>query len=229
MNFLSTDKLLEKYYNTYTHDKFDMYYNLLVEFNNRFNLTTIISKNEVKNKHFADSLYGVDLIKGGNVLDIGAGAGFPSIPLAIVNSDKQFTLVETANKKAEFLKLVVKELELKNVKIIKNRIEQLDKNTKYDTIVARALAPLNTLLEYSLPYLKIGGILLAYKGSNYLDELNESKNALKVLGASVNDVLKYNLQHGDELIVRYFLIVEKLLETDLKYPRSGNKPRLKPL
>jgi len=228
MQFLK-QKLIElNIYNNKSKElMFNNYYNLLVESNKTINLTTIVDKNEVEVKHFIDSISAYKFLNG-EILDIGAGAGFPSIPLAIISEDFKFTLVESVGKKAKFLIKLVEYLKIKNVKIKNCRIENLE-FFKYDTVVARAVAPLNTLIEYSLPFLKLGGILIAYKGANYKEELNSADNALKILGGELEKIEKYNLEIDGQVQERALVIIKKILETDNKYPRSGNKPRLKPL
>jgi len=209
-------------------NKFKLFYNLTIETNKKFNLTTIISINDFETKHFIDSLESFKFLNG-EILDIGAGAGFPSIPLAIVREDLNFTLVESVGKKANFLIEVKEKLALNNIEIKKNRIEEFKKDKRYDTIVARAVAPLNTLLEYSLPFLKLDGNLIAYKGENYNEELKEAQNALTILGGELEKIYNYNLNINKETQKRSLIIIKKTKETNPKYPRKGNKARLKPL
>jgi len=225
-------KKLEKFLNSINkqdcYEKFIMYYNELVLYNEKVNLTAITDKDEFETKHFLDSLQGYSLIND-KVLDIGAGAGFPSLPLAIINENINFTLIESVGKKTDFLKFIADKLELKNAVIIKSRVEDLNKQTKYDFVVARAVSGLNTLLEYSLPFLKIGGKLIAYKGQNYNDEIIAAKNALNILGGQVEKIVDYELEINDEIQNRYLIVVKKIKETAVKFPRGQNKPRLNPL
>ena len=228
-------------------NKLQTFYNTLIEYNNKFNLTTIVEKDEVEVKHFRDSLLGVDILnqifelrkdkaKKFSILDIGAGAGFPSVPIAIKfcedNYKKEnisFTLIETVGKKVLFLEHIKNLLNLENINIKKSRIEDLEKATKYDVCISRAVASLPTLLEYALPFVKIGGYVVCYKANNYLEELNSSENALKILGGKLEKIEKYALPFKEETLQRNLIIVKKISETPAKYPRGGNKPRLKKL
>ena len=207
---------------------FSIFLKFLIEKNKQFNLTTITDELEAKEKHFNDSLQGLEFL-GKNIIDIGAGAGFPGIVLALASEDKNFTLVETVGKKANFLIEAVKLLGLKNVTVIKSRVEDLDKTILYDTAVVRAVAPLNVLIEYSLPYLKQGATLLAYKGANYKEEIIAAKNALSILGGEVDKIIEYTLNVAGEHFNRAIICIKKVKESPSGYPRSGNKPRLKPL
>ncbi|MDE5991379.1 MAG: 16S rRNA (guanine(527)-N(7))-methyltransferase RsmG, partial [Clostridia bacterium] len=156
-------------------NKFGVYFDALIEWNNKFNLTSITNIKEVQTKHFIDSLLGNEFIqKYSKICDIGCGAGFPSIPLAIVNAGIKFTLVDSVNKKISFINNIIPMLSLKNVDAIHSRVEDFAKLNfeKFDCCVARALAQMPTLAEYTLPLIKSGGVLVAYKGINYQEELN---------------------------------------------------------
>lgn len=210
-------------------DKFERFYELLISYNEKFNLTGITKKEEVEYKHFIDSLAGVEEIKG-EVLDIGAGAGFPSVPLAIVREDCSFLMIDSLNKRIEFLKTVIDELKLKNIQANHCRAEELKKKTekKFDSVVVRAVAKLNTLCEYSLPYLKTGGKLIVYK-SETEEEIKEAKNALAILGGKIERVAEKDFILNGEKFKRNLIIIKKERETPKKYPREGNKPKLEPL
>jgi len=218
-------------------EKFEIFYREIIKANEYINLTSIIEKNEVEIKHFKDSLSAEKIIKSicnkkseiVKVIDIGTGAGFPSIPLAIMLDNVNFTLVETVGKKVNFLLDIKNKIELENIEIKKIRIEDLEKTIKYDVAVSRAVALMPTLLEYCLPFVKMDGFLITYKGSNYLEELESSKNALEVLGGKVTEIKKYNLELNNEVLERNLIIIKKIKETSIKYPRGGNKPRVKPL
>ncbi len=210
-------------------DKFELYYSLLIEWNNKFNLTSITDKKDVEIKHFIDSIASFNYIKDNSYLcDIGAGAGFPSIPLAILKSNCNFVLIDSLNKRINFLNELIYKLELKNCKCIHSRVEDfaLKNREKFDYTIARAVAPLNILLEYTIPLLKINGILLAYKGSNIEDEIKASKNAFNLLNSSISNKYTLTLPNGD---FRTILEVKKNSKTLNKYPRSANKPRTNPL
>jgi len=209
--------------------KFEKYFEILIEWNQRINLTAIVDRDEVFKKHFLDSVLCEYLIeKGASVLDIGSGAGFPALPLAILRDDANFLLIETVGKKIKFLNEVIDVLKIGNARALNMRIEDLKKveGSKFDYVTAKAVAKLNILAEYALPYLKIGGRLIAYKSSNVDEELIEAKSAIKIMGGILDDVIEMDL---DEDIKRKFVVIKKIAECDKKYPRDGNKPRLKPL
>ena len=216
-------------YNPAILDKFNSYYELLIEWNNKFNLTAITDKKEVEIKHFIDSLTALEYIKDNSLIcDIGAGAGFPSIPLAILLPNCKFTLVDSLNKRVNFLIEVVNKLGLTNCECIHARIEDfaIKNREKYDIALARAVAPLNILLEYTMPVLKINGILLSHKGSNINDEILEAENASKILNCKINNKYELSLPNGDyRCLIEYI----KIKSTPPKYPRGGNKPRLNPI
>ena len=216
-------------YNPAILDKFNSYYELLIEWNNKFNLTAITDKKEVEIKHFIDSLTALEYIKDNSLIcDIGAGAGFPSIPLAILLPNCKFTLVDSLNKRVNFLNEVVNKLGLTNCECIHARIEDfaIKNREKYDIALARAVAPLNILLEYTMPVLKINGILLSHKGSNINDEILEAENASKILNCKINNKYELSLPNGDyRCLIEYI----KIKSTPPKYPRGGNKPRLNPI
>ena len=169
---------------------FQQYSSLLISWNEKFNLTAITDEKQIIEKHFLDSLFLAKYINLNNkkVLDIGTGAGFPGIPLAIIFPNASFYLSDSNGKKITFLKEVVKELNLNNVTIIQSRIEEMNKyRDQFDYVSARALKQLNILIELAIPLCKINGSLIAYKGPNYLDEINLSKNALKQLDAVIDN------------------------------------------
>ena len=211
-------------------ENFYKYMNLLLEWNEKMNLTAIIEPNGVILKHFVDSLTISNLIeKGQNVIDVGTGAGFPGIPLSIVNNEN-ITLLDSLNKRIIFLEEVINKLELKNIKAVHARVEEFAKNKKeremYDVATSRAVAPLNVLLEYLLPLVKVGGKCICMKGSN-TEEIDEAKNALKVLGGEIEKIKKIILPESD--IIRNIIIVKKVKETPLKYPRKPGTPSKEPI
>ena len=170
-------KKIEKYYNLINEhlSEFEKYYNSLISFNEKVNLTAITDKEDVFIKHFLDSILSIEEIKeNSNVIDIGAGAGFPSLPIKIVRPDIKLTMLDSLNKRINFLNQICSELNIESTNA-HARAEDYIKNNreKFDIALARAVARLNTLVEYLLPYVKIGGLVLAYKGSNYLEELCE--------------------------------------------------------
>lgn len=229
--------LLEKYlkeleipYTQNTLDKFQNYYELLIEWNNKFNLTTITEKEEVIIKHFADSLYGYKYIKNAtSVIDIGSGAGFPAIPLAIVLENVNFTLVDSLNKRINFLNEVISKLSLKNCKTYHSRAEDFAKNNrnKFDIAIARAVASLPTLLEYLVPLVKVRGKTVCYKALSADEEILNSNNALNKLNAEIEICEKYNIKDTD--FSRSLVVCTVKGLCDKKYPRDKNSPKNNPL
>ncbi len=216
--------------NEETLKKFKKFSLLLKEWNNKFNLTSIKDDLDIEIKHFLDSIKGEKyFFKNANVVEIGSGGGFPSIPLMIVRSDLKFTLIESVGKKCEFLKFVIKELDL-NGEVLNLRAEDCGKNEKYrekfDIVTARAVARLNTLSEYCIPLIKKGGLFIAYKGEDNGEEI-ESANAIKILGAKYKEKITYKLYNNEN--DRTLHIIEKIAITPQKYPRGNGKERSKPL
>lgn len=208
--------------------QFLKYYDFLVSENQKYNLTAITSKEEVFYKHFLDSvLPESEITENAKIIDIGSGAGFPAVPLKIVRSDLKFTLVDSLNKRVNFLNELFILLNLGDIKAVHARAEDFIKENResYDFAVARAVASLNTLLEYMVPYLKVGGRCLIYKSQKLEEEIVEAKKAMEILSVKIVKVLEYEL--GDAS--RKILIVEKTEKTNEKYPRGKNLPKLKPL
>lgn len=214
--------------------QFERYFELLVEWNEKINLTAITDKEEVYLKHFYDSIAPIlqGLIPNENIklLDIGAGAGFPSLPMKILYPQLDVTIIDSLNKRINFLQLLAQELDLDDVHFYHGRAEDLaqDKNfrAQYDFVTARAVARMQVLSELTIPYLKVGGKLLALKASNAPEELLEAKNALNLLFSKVEDNLNYALPNGNP---RYITVVEKKKETPNKYPRKAGMPNKRPL
>ena len=212
-------------------DLFDAYRALILEYNEKYNLTTILQEEDMFYKHFLDSVAGVDLFPlNASVIEIGSGAGFPSIPLKLLRPDLSFTLVESVGKKCEFLHVVVDKLGLKNVHIYNIRAEDAAKDgkfrEKYDHATARAVARMNTLSEYCLPFVKVGGSFIAYKSGD-VAEIEEAHNAYKTLGAKCAQVLPYSLPEGTG--ERVLAVIEKVKPTPSRYPRGQGKERKQPL
>lgn len=210
---------------------FKRYAELLVNYNQRYNLTSILGEREILYKHFYDSLAGyAEFYADADVIEIGSGGGFPSIPLKIVREDLRFTLVESTGKKCEFLKVCIEELGLKNVRVINSRAEELGKNPlfrgKFDACCARAVARMNTLVEYCLPLLKVGGAFFAYKGE-VSEELGEAEKAISVLGGGRAECVRYDLP--EEFGARTLVKIEKIRPTPEKYPRGNGRERSKPI
>ena len=202
---------------------------LLHEKNKVMNLTAIRDKKGMAEKHFIDSLFLAKIIKEEEkkIIDVGTGAGFPGLVLAIYYPEKEFLLVDSVRKKIEFINEVIEKLNIKNVKTSSERAEELIKNKRenFDTALCRGVANLRIILEYMIPFLKVNGRFLPQKLN--LNELEESGNALKKLSASVENIHKFHLpESGDERIV---LEIQKLKKTDGKYPRKTGIPAKKPL
>ena len=212
-------------------EKFDAFRALLLEYNARYNLTTILEEKDMFYKHFLDSVAGEKFFpKNAKVIEIGSGAGFPSMPLKLLRDDLSFTLIESVGKKCEFLHAVVDNLGLSNVNIYSKRAEDLAKESihreQYDIATARAVARMNTLSEYCLPFVRVGGAFVAYKSGD-TTEIEEAKSAYKTLGAKLKTVVKYELPEGYG--ERTLAVVEKVQPTPNKYPRGQGKERKNPL
>ena len=208
---------------------FDIYYQNLISYNEKVNLTAIVEKNDVYTKHFLDSILPIDYIPANSKLvDVGTGAGFPGLPIKIVRNDIELTLVDSLNKRITFLQNLKNKLNL-NYSCEHSRAEDFAKNNReyFDVAVARAVAKLNTLLEYLLPLVKVGGYVLAYKATNADSELIEAKNAISVLGGEYIDSLKFKLPN--DIGERNIIIIKKVKNTPLIYPRSQNKPKTNPI
>lgn len=209
-------------------NKFKIYFETLIEYNNKFNITAITEEKEVYEKHFIDSVLGLREIKGKNMIDIGSGGGFPAIPIKIMKEDINLTLLEATGKKCEFLKEVVNRLNLESVKVINGRAEDLAKDNNFresfDVCTARAVARMNTLCEYCMPFVKIGGKFVAFKGEGE-EETLEAASAIKILGGKLEKIEKYNLADAK----RTLIVIDKIKSTEKKYPRGNGKERKNPL
>lgn len=208
-------------------DQYKIFIDYLLEVNAHTNLTTITDVDEIKIKHIKDSLSVLDLIKENDkVLDIGSGAGFPGIPLAI-EKEIDLTLIDSVNKKVKFMNQAIEKIDLKNARAIHARAEDFakDNREKFDVVVSRAVANMTTLSELCLPFVKVGGIFIALKGPKADEELEEAKNAIKILGGKVIDIERFDLS-GNE---RANIVVKKIHPTKHKYPRAKNLPKTKPL
>lgn len=214
--------------------QFDKYYELLVEWNKVMNLTGITDYDEVNAKHFTDSLSVVKAVDMNNIhslIDVGTGAGFPGIPIKIAFPHIKVTLLDSLNKRVKFLNTVIDELGLEDIKAIHGRAEDIAKLTefraKYDICVSRAVANLATLSEYCIPYVKSDGYFIPYKSGDIESELKESKQAIKILGGKIENIVKFELPDTD--IKRSLVIIKKTKDTPRKYPRKAGMPTKEPL
>lgn len=211
-------------------ERFDIYARLLVEWNEKMNLTAITEPREIELKHFLDSLMLIkyyDLQNVSKAIDVGAGAGFPSMPILIYKPEIEFTLLDSLNKRLTFLSVVNNELGL-NANLVNSRAEvsgqEENYREKFDLATARAVAPMNVLSEYCIPFVKEGGAFVALKGSN--DDVSEASNAIEVLGGRLESNISYELG-GTE--ARTIAVVRKISQTPTQYPRKSKKISTKPL
>lgn len=215
--------------------KFKIYKELLLEWNKKMNLTAITDDYQIILKHFIDCLEVVKYIKKGKkIIDVGTGAGFPGLVIAIFFENKvEITLMDSLNKRVVFLEQVVEELDLNNVKLIHARAEELAHKEEYrevyDVAVSRAVAPLNVLLEYDIPYLKVGGKALLLKGNNINEEIKEANSAFSILRCKLSNLYKYTYNVGGEIYSRSIIEIIKECSCDSKYPRPYGKIKKNPL
>lgn len=213
--------------NTLSDPRFEQFYNLLSEWNNVFNLTSITERDEVYLKHFLDSIAGAEFLpRKAHVLDIGCGAGFPSLPLKLVRDDLTFTLIDSVHKKITFVETAVLALALTGITCLHTRVEDYSYRM-HDAAVVRAVASLTVLAEYTLPFLKIGGVAVFYKAGGIENELNLATRAIDLMGGKVTHVKKFLLDGTN--IARSLIVVTKTAHSPRGYPRKGNKPRINPL
>ena len=208
------------------YEKFVLFYEILVEWNKNINLTSITDFDDVFMKHFFDSLClvkGVEL-KNQKLLDVGSGAGFPSIPLKIVFEDLDITIIDSLNKRIKFLEALTNSLNIE-VKLIHGRVEEHKLTNHYDIVTARAVSNLRILTELCLPFVNVGGLFVALKGPKYKEEYENSKNVVKLLGGELFNTIEYEVDHQK----RALILIKKRIKTKKQYPRSYGKIKNKPL
>lgn len=213
-------------------EQFYLYMNLLLEWNGKINLTAITDPKEIILKHFIDSITIAPYLKNAqSILDIGTGAGFPGIPLAILENSKDFVLMDSLNKRIIFLQEVIQNIALTRVQAIHGRAEELGKEKEhrehYDLVTSRAVAKLNILLEYMLPFVKVGGRCICMKSQEIEEELEEAKQAIELLGGKLERVDEIILPESD--VKRKIIVIQKVRQTPIKYPRKPGTPTKEPI
>lgn len=217
-----TDDMIEKLYK---------YMLGIIEWNDKINVTAITDEKMFIVKHFIDSLTVARFVKDKKeIIDIGTGAGFPGIPLKIVNPEMKVTLIDSVNKKLNVIRDLSEKLNLEDIEIIHTRAEDLANNKKYreqfDVAVTRAVSNFSTIAEYMLPFVKLGGIAVCMKGPNYKEELDDAQNAIKLLGGKIEKIESLNV---NDALERNIIIVKKINKTPNKYPRGQGKPLKEPI
>ena len=204
-------------------NEFEKYQDLLLDWNEKINLTAITEENDIIIKHFVDSLTILKYFNDNNkIIDVGTGAGFPGIPLKIANKSLKVTLLDSLNKRIIYLNDVIEKLNLSDMETIHGRAEELSRNPKYreqyDVVTARAVANLKTLSEYCIPFVKPGGYFVCMKGSNIEEEMENAKEHIKELGCKIEEIIEFVLPETD--MKRNIIIMKKIKNTDKKYPRK---------
>jgi len=217
-------------------DKFEIYYNRIVETNEFLNLTAITERQEVFVKHFEDSLMLASAIPDienneYSLIDVGTGAGFPGLPMAIAYPNIKVTLTDSLKKRLNFLQGLVDELGLQNVEIVHSRVEDLghDENyrEKFDIATCRAVSKLSTIVEYCTPLIHINGLFIPLKSSDFVNEVSEAKHAMSVLSCKINEIKEYKL--SSDMGARSLIVIQKFSTTPNKYPRKAGTPSKSPL
>ena len=213
-------------------EQFYRYMEILIEWNKVMNLTRITEPTEIISKHFIDSLMVYNRIEEeSKIIDVGSGAGFPGIPLKIIYPKAQITLLDSLNKRVTFLKEIIKELKLEKIEAIHGRAEDYGRDNnyreRYDIAIARAVAPLNILIEYLMPFIKKEGKCILMKGPNAKEEIETGKNAIKTLNGQIKNVEESNIPNTD--MKRTIIEITKMSSLDKKYPRNSAKIQKKPL
>lgn len=232
-DFLTIQKLFVENGLNLTEKQFkalEIYSEFLLEYNEKVNLTAIVEPDEIWKKHFLDSIYPIrlaDISESSSIIDVGTGAGFPSVPMAIYRDDLNITMLDSLQKRIVFLEQLAIKTGIKSWQCVHGRAEDIGKNPeyreKYDVAVARAVATLPVLCEYCLPFVKVGGCFIALKGPN--ECANDAVNAIAELGGKVEKEIAYNLCGDDRKIV----IISKVSQTPTKYPRRSKRIQQMPL
>ncbi len=209
-------------------EQFERYSKLLVEWNEKMNLTAVTDPDGISVKHFLDSilpLFFVDMSGIGTIADIGTGAGFPGLPIKIMMPDVHMTLIDSLNKRVNFLNTVSEEIGIDGITCIHGRAEELGRNRdfreQFDAVVSRAVANMTVLCEYCLPYVAVGGVFIALKAENSAQELDAARPMIGTLGGKVEQVISAPLPMSD--IVRELIVIRKVAETPTKFPRRADK------
>ena len=223
INIEISDKQIEKFFD---------YMNLLLEWNEKINLTAITEPEDIILKHFVDCATILKYIKDEDkIIDIGTGAGFPGIPLKILNEKLDITLMDSLNKRINFLNEIINKLDLKNIVAIHARAEELARNKEYrekfDIAISRAVANLSTLSEYMLPFVRKDGMVISMKGSNIEEEVKNAKKAIKILGGEIEKIDNFNLANTNN--IRNIITIKKVVKTPKEFPRKAGKPSKEPI
>ena len=216
--------------------QFDLYYRELIRWNNSINLTSITNYEQVQTKHFLDSLTAIPFISQNapskcRLLDIGSGAGFPGIPIKLLEPNYNVSLIESVGKKVDFLNYIIKTLELTNINVYNGRAEELahqnDLRESFDIVISRGVAKLQTLVELMLPYCLIGGVTIALKKGDVTEEIDKASSAINILGGLTKSIDKIDIEHLKDN--RLIVSIQKISHTPMKYPRKSGIPRKRPL
>lgn len=214
-----------------SYEKFYIYMKKVLDWNTKINVTAVREEKDFIVKHFIDSLMISKYVLGNKkVIDIGTGAGFPGIPIKLYNENLDITLIDSINKKLNVIRDSIIDLKLNKIDIIHSRAEDLANQNQYrekfDVATTRAVSNLSTILEYMLPFIKVGGIAVCMKGPNYQEELENARNAINILGGKIECIENFNINTEYE---RNIIIIKKVKGTPNKYPRGGNKPLKEPI
>ncbi|MCH5138583.1 16S rRNA (guanine(527)-N(7))-methyltransferase RsmG [Clostridiaceae bacterium UIB06] len=217
-----------------TYNKFMQYKDMIKDWNEKINLTAIVEDEQIVKKHFIDciKIFKFSPLKEAkSIIDIGTGAGFPGIPIKIIKKDINVVLLDSLNKRINFLNEVINKIELKNIYTIHGRAEDFSRKSEYreksDAAVSRAVANLAVLSELCIPYVKVGGYFVAMKGPSVEEEIKDGKNAVSILGGKIDDVIKIEIENSD--LNHNLVVIKKVKETPKIYPRKAGTAVKKPL